>query len=61
MKEIIFQLLKEETLTTSIYTGGGEEPNIIYFTDSEGINYSEIDSFLRTMAQRIENAIIKTE
>jgi len=58
MKEIIFQILQDETLHT-LDAGSGER--IIYFTDSEGIKIQHMKDFLDNMAQRIESAINGTD
>ena len=43
MKEIILNILKQNTETERLYTGGGHEPAVIKFIDSEDC---DVDKYL---------------
>jgi hypothetical protein len=51
MKEIILQFLLENTDVEGRYVGGGEEPQLIVFPESEDCN---VNGFLTIMAERLE-------
>ncbi len=55
LKEKIAKILKDSTDTEGRYTGGGDEPSIIVFTNSED---SDHDSFVNMIAEQIANEII---
>ena len=51
MKEIILNFLLENTEVEGRYIGGGDEPQIVVFTESEDW---QREDFLKTIAERLE-------
>lgn len=56
MKDKILQILLENTHTESRYVGGGDEPSIIVFKDSE--DYDK-ETYLNRIAHEIAKALEK--
>ena len=54
MKETILRVLLENTGIKYLYTGGGEEPAVIIFPDSENCDK---ENYLSAIADEIVNAI----
>ena len=54
MKEIILNILKQNTETEHIYTGGGHEPAVIKFVDSEDC---DVDKYLSQISEQITEAL----
>lgn len=54
MKEIILNILKQNTETEHIYTGGGHEPAVIKFIDSEDC---DVDKYLSQISEQITEAL----
>ncbi len=54
MKEIILNILKQNTETERLYTGGGHEPAVIKFIDSEDC---DVDKYLSQISEQITEAL----
>lgn len=54
MKELILNFLLSKTDTVGIYNGGGEEPTVVYFSESEEW---EKNSFLDTISEELAEII----
>jgi hypothetical protein len=58
MKEIILQFLLENTEVEGRYIGGGEEPQIITFPESEDWDKND---FCNTLSERLEALLRSNE
>ena len=55
MKDIILNILKQNTDIEYIYTGGGHEPAVIKFVDSEDC---DVEKFLSQISDQITEALL---
>ena len=58
MKEIILKFLLENTEVEGRYIGGGDEPQIIVFPESDGW---QRESFLNSIAEQLEALLKDTQ